>query len=354
MNKDTSEQIKPTLIKVSDIEEKDAEWLIDGLIPKGQITSLVAPGGTGKTTMLCQMISCLTNGIPFWTEDETESKNPIIVLYLSAEDSFETTLRPRLRIMGADMSRVFTVSIADPTFSDLTLTSETLENVIKEVRPGLVIFDPLQSFLGAEVKLSERNSVRRCVQSLIRYGTEYDTTSLFVVHTNKRGAVSGRDRMADSSDLWDASRSVLMMGKTDEENIRYMSHEKCNYGKLQETVLFSIHDYGLEFEGRSNKRDDYYVYARSKDKENSAPIREDAKHFICQSLADGRIQAGLLKKRANANGITGATFTRAVKELREEKVIKIEKESKGKGNGVDWFYSFATAEIAPVSNDSPE
>lgn len=344
--------IKPKVLRVEDIEEKNAEWLIDGLIPKDQITSLVASGGAGKTTMLCQMIACLTNGLPFWTE-ESENKERRTVLYLSAEDSFEVTLRKRLRTMGADLSKVYTVNISDPVFSDLTLSSKALSNLIEEYKPSLLILDPIQSFVESSIKLSERNGVRRCVQSLIGYGTKYGTTTILVVHTNKRSLASGRDRMADSADLWDVSRSVLMIGKTNEDNIRYMSHEKCNYGQLQQTILFSIHNDGLNFEGLSDKRDEDYVYMRGKKKEKPAPAREDAKAYILQSIGEGKVQIGELKKRAKLNGISEHTFDRAVSDLEDENIIKRERVSRGQSKGFDWYLMFAIADTAElVDTDS--
>lgn len=335
---------KPKILCVNDIEEKTAEWLVDGLIPKGQITSLVACGGAGKTTMLCKIVSCLTNGIPFVSEDESSVKEPLSVLYLSAEDTFEHTLRPKLRVMGADMSKIFTVSISDPCFSEMTFSSKTLEGVIKDNRPSLIIFDPIQSFFGEHVRLAERNDVRRCVQTLIGYGTEYGTSTILVVHTNKRMGAFGRDRMADSSDLWDVSRSVLMIGETDEKGIRYMSHEKCNYGQLQQTILFSIHSTGINFEGLSDKRDEDYVYMRGKKKEKSAPALDEAKAYILQSIADGSVHAGELKKGATNNGISDATYKRAISELKVDGIIKYESVSRGQSKGVDQYVMFAIAD----------
>jgi RecA-family ATPase len=342
---------KPKILRVEDIEEKSAEWLVDDLIPKGQITSLVGSGGVGKTHMLCYIVSCITNGIPFYTEG-TEEKEPQTVLYLSAEDSFSVTLKPRLRKMGADLSKVYTVDITDPTFSELTLTSPTLDDLIKEIKPALMILDPIQSFIDSNVKLSERNGVRRCVQTLIGYGSEYGTTTILVVHTNKRSLAHGRDRMADSADLWDVSRSVLMIGKTTEDNVRYMSHEKCNYGMLQQTVLFSIHKDSIDFVGRSDKRDEDFVYMQGKKREKPTPARDDAKEYILQSIGENRVQIGELKKRAKTNGISEHTFERAVKDLEEENIVKRVQVSRGgQSKGFDWYLMYDIGNMAENSSD---
>ncbi|MFR5991320.1 MAG: hypothetical protein ACLUGP_13515 [Faecalibacterium prausnitzii] len=48
------------------------------------------------------------------------------------------------------------------------------------------------------------------------------------MHTNKRANVSGRARLADSSDIWDIARSVLMMGRDKNSEKLYLSHEKSS------------------------------------------------------------------------------------------------------------------------------
>lgn len=81
--------------------------------------------------------------------------------------------------------------------------------------------------------------MRNCLNPLIGLGEEYGTTFLIVVHTNKRQGVYGRNRIADSADVWDIARSVLITGAA-KDNMRYLSHEKSNYGEPGRTVLYTI------------------------------------------------------------------------------------------------------------------
>lgn len=98
--------------------------------------------------------------------------------------------------------------------------------------------------------------MRDCMAPLISLGEETGTTFIVVCHTNKRPKASGRDRIADSADLWDVSRSVLMAGYTEDQGVRYLSNEKNNYTTLQETLLFTIDNSGqAHAEGTSWKRD---------------------------------------------------------------------------------------------------
>lgn len=87
-------------------------------------------------------------------------------------------------------------------------------------------------------------------------------TSLIVVHTNKKQGVFGRNRIADSADVWDIARSVMIVGSVPGSNERYLSQEKSNYGPLSQTVLFNIGEKGAEFTGFSDKHDADYVGMR--------------------------------------------------------------------------------------------
>lgn len=48
----------------------------------------------------------------------------------------------------------------------------------------------------------------------------------------------GRKRIADSSDIWDIARSVLIAGEAG-NNLRYLSQEKCNDAPLSTDGIIS-------------------------------------------------------------------------------------------------------------------
>ena len=135
-----------------------------------------------------------------------------------------------------------------------------MERFIKHFKPALCVFDPVQGFVPPDINMGSRNAMRDCMAPLISLGEEYGTTFIVVCHTNKRKGAWGRDRIADSADLWDVARSVMMSGFTEEREVRYISNEKNNYAQPQETILFSVNDDGqIQQEGTSWKRDKEYM-----------------------------------------------------------------------------------------------
>lgn len=318
-------------VRVEDIQVKEVEWLVPGYIPRGQITVLAGEGGVGKTTVECAIAAAVTTGkscflapVPFVNEPEN-------VVFLSGEDSFEYVLKKRLMTAGADLSRVFTVDIADDIFKEVKFGSAQIDDLIAEVSPGLMIFDPVQAFVAPDIHMGERNAMRQTLQPLIAIGKKHGVTFVIAVHTNKQNGAYGRKRIADSADLWDISRSVLIMGEADADGLRYISHEKSNLAPRSDTVLFELKDGIVVPRGTSTLRDAYYVGATNLARTAGAPKKEDAKQAIISALeaAGGRMEAKALAEGIIAGGIKKDTFERARKELLDE--VKIEFRRAGPG-----------------------
>lgn len=315
------------LTAMENAEEKKLEWLIPHYIPKRSITTMAGDGGSGKTSIWCEIAASISIGRPCFLIKEsiagpTQQYHGQNVLFFSAEDSFEYTLKRRLRKNGANLANIFSISISDDRFQHIRFDSDFLEKLIAKYRPVLVIFDPLQAFVPPYVKMCDRNAMRTYMRPLIGLGEKYDCTFLIIVHSNKQSGLWSRKRIADSADIWDISRSVLMVGETKERGIRYISHEKCNYGVTGDTVLFSLDDEKIIFREYTHKKDrefitevDYSV--------RQAPLREEAKEFILDFLKNGQKEVSEMDETAKAMGIKEKTLRRAKEDLKKDERIKI-------------------------------
>lgn len=338
MNGNEKEIRLPKLVSMDEVEEKEAEWLIPQYIPKGTINILAGDGGGGKTVTWCGIAAAVSSGSKVFfdaTPEEFARHEPQKVLFFSSEDSIEHTLKARLRKAGAKLSNILSVSLQDEVFSEIKFDSIILEKLIEQTSPALVVFDPLQSFVSPSVQMGQRNAMRNCLNPLIGWGEKYGCTFLIVLHTNKRQGVFGRNRVADSADIWDISRSVLIVGCT-QDGKRYLSHEKSNYGEMGETAIFTIDDGVAAFDSYSDKKDKDFVQARDSDT-RQAPQRQDAERFIFDFLNSGKKPTAELDEAAKAEGISNATLRRAKEQLRSRNLLGFKSEGNGK-NKV--FYSF--------------
>jgi len=321
---------------LSEFEERQKEWLVTGYIPKGCVTLLCSDGGIGKTSIWCDTLAAFTTGrstifdkaldIPF------HAGTVHTVMYFSKEDPTEEILKGKLREAGADQNRIKCFGLDDERLSKIWYGSLLLEKLVEKYRPDIVVFDTLQAFLPDGVDMAKRKDMRDALNPLNALGAKYGTSFLMVMHTNK-SANSGRQRMADSSDIWDLGRSALMAGRTKDEEICYLSHEKSNYGRLQKTILFSVTDAGIEYKGTSKKKDRDYV-AEGATTTVPSPKLDEAKDFILENV-EGCIEVGELEKIAKAAGISKGTLENARAELKKDKLIRVK--SMGFGKDKKWM-----------------
>lgn len=141
--------------------------------------------------------------------------------------------------------------------------------------------------------------------------------------------------IADSADVWDIARSVLIVGQT-QDGKRYLSHEKSNYGELGATAIFDIVDGVAVFEEYSDKKDRDFVQERDLEV-RQAPQRADAEQFIYDLLKNGEMLTAELDEAAKAAGISNSTLRRAKEQLRNKKILGLKSEGYGQKKA---FYSF--------------
>ena len=309
------------MVTMDKAEEKAPEWLVTDYIPRYQITSMAGDGGSGKTTVWCSLAADISNGRRTFLEsflpDGFGGGTPQKVMFFSAEDSFEYTLKRRLRKNGANLANIISIDIADERFQDIKFNSIFLERLIEKHRPALCIFDPIQAFVPPDIRMGDRNAMRSCMAPLIGHGEKYGTTFLIIEHANKQSGVWGRKRIADSADIWDISRSVIMAGETNEPGIRYLAHEKSNYGRTGSTILYAIEDEVIQFKGYTQKKDKDFV-AEADYTTRLAPQRDEAKEFILDFLKDGEKEVAELDEMAAAMSISKNAMKNAKADLKKD------------------------------------
>ena len=326
--------------RLNEFKEEKANWFIPGWVPEGKITLLAANGGLGKTTLWTDIVASASAGKRCVLDPKDHHREPVVAAFFSAEDSVSKVLLRKLVDAGANLDNIVTMDLVEDKkglLRNFKFGSAELERFVCENRPKICVFDPIQAFLPSKINMGSRNEMRDCLAPLIALGEKTGTTFLLVCHTNKRKSASGRDRISDSADLWDISRSVMMMGYTEEEGIRYLSHEKSNYGEQQDTILYSINQDGIMVrEGSSRKRDCDYVAAAGKGrKENRVEV---CKRDILKLLTEAPehiMRSPALKEEIRRRGHTEVTYNRARSELSEDGHIRNEQINSSSMRG--WF-----------------
>ena len=259
-------------------------------------------------------------------------------------------LKARLTAAGADMSRVMVVT-SDAYFartgSPLCIPDTSFAKYVGKAAPALVIIDPLQSFLPAGVEMASRNQMRSALLPLKALCARHGCAALISMHTNKRANVSGRARLADSSDIWDIARSVLMMGRDKNSEKLYLSHEKSSYSAPARTALLHIEQAQVEgvktavavFDSRTDKKDADFVEER---RVRTAQTKEDTAQAILNVLAESKLgsmpSTQLRAEVMKEMGCSEKTYNRAYSELAKSGEIK--KQQFNQKNGTRGWFTF--------------
>ena len=231
--------------RMSEIKAKTVDWVVPGVVPRGELTLLGGDGGVGKGLYLAQMIAYVTTGrTSGFFPDRPTSTGTVIIF--TGEDQMDAVWKPRLEAAGADPEKVWAIDLGTyfedtggkmPYIDDV----ETVKQIIAE-KPTLVIFDPIQQFLSPKANMNSRTKMREATTLLRTRARQHGFAVMLVMHTNKGTSASGRKRLSGSTDLWDVARSVLLMGRTKNEGKVYVSHEKSSNACPAETVLFTIEE----------------------------------------------------------------------------------------------------------------
>lgn len=324
---------KPMWLSSTDIKPCKASFLTNG-IPDDNITLLVGDGGVGKGFLSCHLVAAVTTGSKTIFDDEPVEREAGNVILLNAEDSYSRQISRRLTDAGADHSRII-------TFNELAPVPE-IPQIIEAVsyyQPKLLVMDPLQSFVPDRAAMERRNVMRKVMEPLQKAAAQYKCAVLILMHTNKRIGAYGRNRVADSSDIWDIARSVFIMGDIhDPDYTKYISHEKSSYAMPLPTQLCRIDGKGLYKIGETEKKDRDYVIERDKHAGGRPTAKRDEAEDIITSALEksGSMTGRELENVAAQNDISKAMLNRIRAELVKNGII--EKISSGSGKSYGTRY----------------
>ena len=225
------------IIRMSEVDTQTVEWLWEPYIPFGKVTIVQGNPGEGKTYFAMYLTAACTNRQQL---PNGELLEPFNVIYQTAEDGLGDTVKPRLIEAGADLDRVLVI---DDRESMLTLTDKRIERAIRENQAKLLIIDPIQAFLGAQVDMNRANEVRPIFRALGEIAEVHDCAILMIGHLNKASGSQSTYRGLGSIDMTAAVRSLLFIGKVrDDPTTRVLTHEKSSLAPPGKSLAFSLGD----------------------------------------------------------------------------------------------------------------
>ena len=305
------------IIRMSDVELTPVEWLWKPYLPFGKLSVLQGNPGEGKTYFAMHLAAACTNGklLP-----NMERMEPFNVIYQTAEDGLGDTVKPRLIEAGADLDRVLVI---DDSEVQLTLSDERIEKAIIENNARLVIIDPIQAYLGADVDMNRANEVRPIFMRLGQVAQRTGCAILLIGHLNKAAGMQSLQRGLGSIDIAAAVRSVMFIGKLKHDpTMRILTHEKSSLAPPGASLAFSLGDEGgFRWVGEYDITADEMLSSIEPQRETNTQQDND---LLCTLLAGGKqVLSEDIDKAALERGIPGRTVRDAKRELGDALKSKI-------------------------------
>jgi hypothetical protein len=334
----------PTRVALSTIAPRAIEWLWQGRIPLGAVSSFDGMPGAGKSTLLAHLVACVTTGrpLPF---DERPSE-PKAALWIGHEEGAATAIRPRLDSAGADATKV---SLYDrmPSFP---ADYEWLAREITETNAAIVVVDPIDAYLdfGSNGDSHRNGDVRVRLAGLAKIANDTGAAVIMVRHWRKSGGTDPMYRAAGSLAYSALARSIASVARDpDDPSTRLVFWSKVSGGADPETLRFTLEESGISARvrwlGHDSRRADEIMRstdarasgrAGTSDAKASA-IDAAADWLMCELQQDGRVRVDALRVAAQADGIAWRTIERAKARL---KVRAIHAGEAGiQGGGVWWW-----------------
>lgn len=260
--KEQAERPRPSIVKASQVPYEPPRWTIAPYIQRGKGTLIQADNGTGKTAFVCAIAAHVSTGRALL---DIPVETPGNVLLLSVEDDLPV-LRGRIEASGGDLDKCHFLTNA----AGLSFNSPEVEEAVKQVQARLVVFDPLQAFMGAKVDMFRANETRPELAKLFEMCDRNDCACIIIAHTAKNtGDKSPVNRALGSVDIPAAMRSVLqIIEKPDNEYERIAVHVKCSNAPKGQSIVYTIGDRGgVQWIGFSPMTaDDLTVVVKRKEK----------------------------------------------------------------------------------------
>jgi len=183
-----------------DSPEEKVRWIVEGMLPAGGTSLIVAKPKVGKSTLSRQLALAVARGEPFLGRDT--SKGPVVIL---AFEEKRGEARAHLRAMGgarADEVHLHFGSAPDNAIAELRA-------LVEKLKPALVIVDPLFRLAGVR-DANDYAQVLRALAPLTDLARETGAHVSAVHHAGK-GEREGADAILGSTAIFGSVDTAVLM-----------------------------------------------------------------------------------------------------------------------------------------------
>jgi len=235
------------------------------------------------------------------------------------EDGAGDTVKPRLRVAGADMNRVFNLTV-NGRFLKLDTDLTQLTEVIKQTNATLLIIDPISAYLG-NINSWKDDEVRHLLAGVGDLAARTKCSVLCIMHLNKKVSSNAIDRGMGSIAFTAVARSVFLIGAHPEENDsrKILAPVKANLVETSKSRMFRINSSAdhipyIEWDEESSYTARQILLREITGLDENSNL-ERAIRFIEDQLKSGEKAATVIYNLAKKEGLSESIITTAKKKL---------------------------------------
>ena len=340
------------VIPLNMVELEPVRWLWVDVVPFGKVTLLAGHPGLGKSFFslyLAAMASIgglLPDGIRCPLGD---------TLIFNCEDGAGDTIAPRLKKMGADLSKIHfadrVLYKSGAALSERAFTLDDIDLLEEELNENedivAVIIDPILGFFpSGKIDSHKVQDVRSLLGPLVALAQKHKVAIIIISHLNKSENTEAINRINGSGAFVAAVRSAWMITKDiNDPARRLMLPIKNNLAGDQAGLAYRLISESegevptIKWESGSVQVDINAILKSSAEKAH--PERAAAEEFLFDYLQEGPQPAAEIRTVALEQGITWPTLKRA-KVAAEIKSVKL---------GDSWLWALdSRKECSEVNN----
>jgi putative DNA primase/helicase len=336
-----------SLLSLNDVAETSLSWLWINFLPDNQLVHFQGASSEGKSPVTLSLIACVTTGKD-WPDGTLNTLGPRSVILMAGEDDLSDTVIPRLRMAGADISKVHIFKVTAKQEDKETALGAAIDRdyrgLVDAVRSlndlALIVIDPITNYLGKQGMNNEVEIRGNISMPLKALAQERRVCIITVGHLNKRDKdATVLQRSMGAAAFTGVPRKVFVFGNDPEDDNKHahvMSEVRDKQVAIQYKTVAVPDPEGIQQSPIIKVEWGKVVEVDAEEVVNAPKQREknnntEAKAFLKAFLKSGARTSKAIEDALKEAGIDCPAWQRVAKRI----PAKCSK-AKGKNTGYEW------------------
>lgn len=317
---------------MAEIKAENIDWIWYPLLARQQITIIEGDPNGGKSYLTQMIAAAICDGkkLPRWFADIRQEPVQGKVAYFDMENSASSVTKPRLVNNAIENEENFYQEEEPFSWGDTERMNNVFE-ALERIKPTLVVFDTMNTYLGGHVDSGRANSSQEAMFPLKEIATRFNCSVVVIRHLVK----SKKDKSAlhagqGSIAFAGFARMVATVGKLpDDPDIAAVAVTKTNNAPMPKSVMtFEVTRLPDTKTERDRSKFTWGQLVSGVDANDIIQMPEknsdkaDAEEFLRDVLDDGPEDVKKLEVMAEKRGISRRTLQRAGDSVGVKKEVK--------------------------------